>query len=551
MSFIKEQIHHLKQFISETKAYRHYKLRANFNSYLKPNITSQLKFKDKSPIKKSGGYRVVLPLIETNHYQYYQTVILLKALELRGCDVMILLCNQYLKGCEIKSVRSSAHNPCLECSFNARNIIPFYDLKTATIAEFIKHDERKEITSIAAALSIEYPQEFVYEGINIIPMVNDSVTRYFYGAVPEEGSEELSIQRQFHIETALNGIVVFNNIISEWKPDALFGSMNVYSAWEPYFAVAEQKGISNHLISRSPFNYNGLVYNQMDLYYNNNRFEKWKATRTQDHLDIEEKEILKKYTSKRFSGNDQLFKDTQMFSDESGKIKEMLNLDPSKRNIFLFSNIFWDIGMNKLGALYDAVVPWVLDTIELIKDDKDCHLYIKIHPIELFDSGRSLKGVADFIRERYPQIPENVTIITPDLKIKTYDLFPFIDLGVVYNGTIGLEMMLNTIPIVITGTAPYNYIKSVNVPSSREDYKQILIQSEKAIKPDFNEIEMFAYFYFIRSLIPWDLTFRAYADEFKKYNFESLDDLMPGKNKYLDHLCNCIMEPNTTVAENW
>ena len=44
---------------------------------------------------------------------------------------------------------------------------------------------------------------------------------------------------------------------------------------------------------------------------------------------------------------------------------------------------------------------------------------------------------------------------------------------------------------------------------------------------------------------------RAYSDNFRKYNFNNLNDLFPGKNKYLEHLCNCIINHENTVVENW
>ena len=38
---------------------------------------------------------------------------------------------------------------------------------------------------------------------------------------------------------------------------------------------------------------------------------------------------------------------------------------------------------------------------------------------------------------------------------------------------------------------------------------------------------------------------------FERYNFDSLDELLPGVDNYLDHLCNCILDPENTVVEGW
>ena len=70
-------------------------------------------------------------------------------------------------------------------------------------------------------------------------------------------------------------------------------------------------------------------------------------------------------------------------------------------------------------------------------------------------------------------------------------------------------------------------------------------------KIDIKKVRMFAYFYFIRTLLPFDLTQKVYADDFKNgYTFNNLSDLEVGKNKSLDHLCSCILN-NEIVPEIW
>ena len=162
-----------------------------------------------------------------------------------------------------------------------------------------------------------------------------------------------------------------------------------------------------------------------------------------------------------------------------------------------------------------------------------------------------MKGVADFINEAFPVLPPNVSVIYPELKIKTYDLFPYIDLGVLYNGTLGLEMMLKNIPTVITGLAPYSRLRSVNRPQDINKYSQILLGKTNISEPDYHEVELFSYFYFVKTLLPFNLTKSAYANNFDGYSFETLDDLLPGNDPYLDHLCECILNYNNKVIEDW
>ena len=62
---------------------------------------------------------------------------------------------------------------------------------------------------------------------------------------------------------------------------------------------------------------------------------------------------------------------------------------------------------------------------------------------------------------------------------------------------------------------------------------------------------MFSYFYFIKSKMPWVFTKQAYADNFSGFNFTSLNDISLGKNKIVDHLCNCIIDYKNSIPEDW
>jgi hypothetical protein len=380
-------------------------------------------------------------------------------------------------------------------------------------------------------------------------MTNDSVTRYFYGNVSTNQGIVEKIRMQ-HLDTALTGIHVAKNIASAWKPDIVLGNMNVYSTWEPYSRYFLNQGIKSNTISLNPLNYSCITFNLLEIYKSTERFENWKNRRTSNFLIEEEKIALNNFIQERYCGMSQIFQDSKVF-EGAGDLNDILSIDQNKTNVFLFSNIFWDVGISETGFLYEDVISWVMDSISIVAGSEQIHLYIKPHPAEVYDSSSSLKGIREFIYETYPLLPTNVTIIHPEYKIKTYDLFPFIDFAILYNGNLGLEMLLKGIPIVLTGLSPYKFLDSVTKPNSRSHYQEILLGNCEINKIDSLEVELFSYFYFIKVFIPWTLTNRAFADDFKGFTFNSLNDLLPGEDKYLDHICNCILNPKHTVIEAW
>jgi len=127
----------------------------------------------------------------------------------------------------------------------------------------------------------------------------------------------------------------------------------------------------------------------------------------------------------------------------------------------------------------------------------------------------------------------------------------YIGLGVVFSGTLGLEMITKEIPVAIVGKSPYGGLGFCHKPRTEKDYKNILVGNIKRdIKPDKELIELFCYFYFIKRIIPFNLVKQLYKNEnFESYNFNSLDELLPGQDYYLDHLCDSVL--NNKSSEAW
>lgn len=546
---ITNYIQKLHIVVSKVWLYRWLRLVYRNQLLLKPILKKQL-INEACFTKAIGeGPRIFIPLIETSHYQYYQILIIAKALVLRGAQVKILLCGSQLDGCEVKSTRHTKIDPCLTCRFNHRLIVPEFGLNVCSLDEIVNKDEVVSIRCRAEEIVENYPLEYIYKGVDIIPMTNDSVTRYYYGAVPYASVEKLKIARARYLISAMIGVEAAQSIDREWKPDILFNNMNVYCDWGPYYSYFEQKGIQINTVSLTPSNYHAIVFNLYELFSSDKRYKQWEANRKSLMLNSDEQANLQNFMLSRFSGGAKVFENYGFF-DKNVTVEDIIKIDRKKRNLFLFANVFWDVGLSERFQLYRDVISWVLATIELLKDQNDCHLYIKPHPAEVMGTP-SLKSLVDFINEKYPKLSDNITIIYPELKINTYDLFPYIDLGIVYNGTLGLEMLLSNIPVVACGKAAHGGLGLIAEPRTEVDYRDMLISGMGLVSPNKQKAELFAYFYFIKSFIPWTLTEQAFSNDFKGFAIQTLDDLLPSKNKYLDHLCDCILKPDSTIVEDW
>jgi hypothetical protein len=523
-----------------------------FYLYLSRRLKNQL-FIDPSEIriKPYEGMRVLVPIIETSHYQHHHILGVAKALQLRGADVKIVVCGETLDGCEIKSVLNEDDpDPCWKCRFNAKNILPLYGLHTVSLAEVISPSEANKIHEEAERVIIN---EEVLDRYNVKldQSVMDSVTRYYYGAI-SPNNMQIEKQKIAHASTALLTLEVAYRVDKQWSPNIVLNNMPCYSAWESFYKYYHGNGQRFRTISLTPFDFNKVTFNLLDLFKSDSRYKSFKESRGGIYLSGLESSELNKFLNTRFEGENEIFKKFKYFNKVgSQSIKSRLKFSGEKRNIFLFSNIYWDIGLSENAQLYGDVLSWVLRTIELLADRPEVNLYIKPHPGEVYDSVSSLKGVSEIIHEKYPILPENTKIIEPEWKINTYDLFPLIDVGVIFTGTLGLEMMLENIQVISTGKTAHFGLGFASEPKNEAEYLELLLGQKASPVSNKKDLQLFSYFYFIRSKIPWTFTKKAYGDKFNGFTFNSATKLLPGVDPIIDHLCDCIMDLENTVVEAW
>lgn len=99
-----------------------------------------------------------------------------------------------------------------------------------------------------------------------------------------------------------------------------------------------------------------------------------------------------------------------------------------------------------------TMAEWISRTVQYFAGRPEIQLVIRIHPGEVLTHGTSM---ADVVREVLPRLPEYIRLITAKDKMNTYDLIEVADLGLVYTTTVGLEMAMNGLPVVVSGQTHY------------------------------------------------------------------------------------------------
>jgi len=209
-----------------------------------------------------------------------------------------------------------------------------------------------------------------------------------------------------------------------------------------------------------------------------------------------------------------------------------LGLD-EKPVVLLATNVLGDSLTLGRQIFSKTMAEWISRTVQYFIGRPDVQLVIRIHPGEVLTHGLSMANV---VHEVLPRLPKNIHLIRAEDDVNTYDLIDVADLGVVYTTTVGLEMAMTGVPVVVTGKTHYRERGFTYDPDSWVTYFKLLGQilinpsEHRLSKEQVQHAWQYAYHYFFDfpQPFPWHLV-RMWED----YKTNSLESVLTGKDREL------------------
>lgn len=502
--------------------------------------------RNSSQIKKGkSGKKIIFTSVDARFTPHtYLEGGIAKSLQIRGHQVKMIICGGMMETCAghftVKKPRNAWQ--CKNCiKYSTR----FYEITGLPYSAYCNYISQKELTDIKNKVNkIPFSDcgSFVYKNVNVGYHAAASADRYFLGEpTPKEIYEPML---RSELTNAIISTDIAEKIINEEKPDVLVTSHGCYSTWGSFADYFINRGIKTRVWT-SGYKSDTMTFdiNKIEEYFK----EYYEKVRKKKPLNKEETQELNAFLNKRVKGEEG---DTALygFSKRGSDLEKEFNFSKYDKNYVMFPNIAWDFTLlqDKAKAFQD-IYDWVSSTIELFKQKEKDQLIIKIHPAE--KTSGSEKTMKDYINEKFSHLPENVKIIPPDTTISAYSLFPYINVGLMYSGTLCLEMALNNIPVIMVGESRYSNKGFTYYAATKEEYLALLEKESLSVGKDALEMaKIYGYFYFIKNYIPRKFTyFNSFLD--LGWKIKSFDDLGPGKDKYLDHICKYIVSGG--VLQDW
>ncbi len=151
-------------------------------------------------------------------------------------------------------------------------------------------------------------------------------------------------------------------------------------------------------------------------------------------------------------------------------LRQSLGLD-SRPVVLLATNVLGDSLTLGRHVFAGSMAEWIARTVQYFARCPDVQLVVRVHPGERLIQGPSIVGVID---SALPSRPEHIHIVGPSEKVNTYDLMEIAALGLAYTTTVGMEMAMRGVPVIVAGNTHYRARGFTLDPSTWDGYFALL-----------------------------------------------------------------------------
>jgi hypothetical protein len=198
----------------------------------------------------------------------------------------------------------------------------------------------------------------------------------------------------------------------------------------------------------------------------------WQA-RKHHELTQQQQNQVQKLLASRQRGNlwENFSRRWQGVPSEGGEqVRHILGLD-HRPVVLLATNVIGDSLTLGRQVFSDSMTEWLERTVQFFSSHPEVQLVARIHPGELVTKGPS---VAEVVQKTLPSIPENIHLVPADARVNTYDIVEIADLGLVYTTTVGMEMAMSGIPVIVVGNTHYRNKGFTLDPETWSGYFELL-----------------------------------------------------------------------------
>jgi hypothetical protein len=422
-----------------------------------PELADLRKLRDTATARgpRPSARVLVLSMRGWSTHVVYETV-LAHALQRRGAEVVFSTCGGRLPVCDVAPVHVAPPMPCHSCREYATSAIGSAGFSAITLRELV--DVRARAAAARARVgrlkSIGDCEAYTLHDLPVGRLVRISVAWFLSRGTLPDTPEALRAYRTFLVSGSVV-LEAFERLLERVEPDRIFLLNGSFFAERILLELARRRGISVTTYEKG-FMIDTVVVAQdgfaSDLLVDE---AAWQEASTRP-LDVAESQQIAAYLEERRSGGRTLANFWRDRVDEERLVRTELNLLPGRPVIAMFCNITWDSAVQGKDIAYRSMGDWVVDVIGWAREHQEADLVIRVHPAEVkLTNHPTLERMCEHINANAHPLPENVRIVPPESSLSSYTLMELASVGMVYTSTVGIEMAVMGIPVIVAAETHY------------------------------------------------------------------------------------------------
>ncbi|MBX7043914.1 MAG: hypothetical protein K1X85_13545 [Ignavibacteria bacterium] len=469
--------------------------------------------------------------------------IIAAALKLRGHNVKVVLCDGLYKACAKRVDFPEAGidqwaKYCPSCIRQNSQLFDRLGLDYVYIGELVSPSRAEDLRRQADKVTLENYKELSYNGLNVGNHLESAMNRHTRGG-GFKGHEALLREYAYAV---LVSAAASAEYIRKEKPERMYMSHGIYADWGPPLSEALKAGIpvSSYICCYlNAHFFFGTVSDTHETFLSISK-ESWDKISSAE-LSETARERVEHFLDQRYMNkvSRDMHGILKNYKGDRGHFMRHYGLEEGKPVWGIMTHINWDAASDYFPMIYKDFDTWLYETIKTLWNMKDVQWLIKIHPSEINDN--PLTGCQKFIEKNFPDLPPHIKVLKMDDDISPLDFYSLLDGGVTVMGTGGLELSLQGKPVILAGEAHYSGKGFTYDAKNESEYSSLLSNASRLGRLDDKMSELawkYGYTYFIRKQVPLTPT----IGEDLHIDFALLDHLLPGKNPYMDFLCDRIID---------
>jgi hypothetical protein len=472
------------------------------------------------------------------------------ALTLRGACIDVLLCDKILPCCQMtkigniqpKDLLKRINTPrCKTCYQKGKKIYHQLNLNVYGFSDFLDNKSLKTAEILSEKVPFESIEKYKYIGLAVGEHALAGALRYYARGDLEDVEYSEPILRRFLKSSLLTAMATQGAVRKCNYAVAVFH----HGIYVPQGLIGEVCRAENiRVVNWNPsYRKQTFIFSHNDSYHHSMITESTKYWKNIEWNEKIEKQIMG-YLKSRWYGSEDWIWFHEKPVEETTKIALELGIDFTKTCIGMLSSVMWDAKLHYKSNAFNDMLDWVFQTIEYFESRKDLQLILRVHPAETRGLVKSNQKLLEEIKNEYKNLSNNIFIIPPESKISTYAVMKKCNSVIIYNTKTGIEISSMGIPVIVAGEAwirNKGFSFDACTPSEYFDILDELPFKKGLSKEKLLLARKYAYYFFFQRMI--ELPF-IYAPKKLKFalNLKEIEELLPGRYKGLDIICDGILE---------